>query len=127
MRTGAISLRCKSEFIEMFGDPIASDKWPKRAISDFAEVKIGPFGSVLHKDDCIHGGHPLINPSHIKNGCIEVDLDFTISDEMFASLSAYQMFVGDIVLGRRGEMGRCALVTTDGMLCGTGGHDCSLR
>jgi type I restriction enzyme S subunit len=27
---------------------------------------------------------------------------------------------GDVVLGRRGEMGRCAVVHEDGYLCGTG-------
>jgi type I restriction enzyme S subunit len=30
------------------------------------------------------------------------------------------MHIGDIVLGRRGEMGRCAVVNAEGYLCGTG-------
>ena len=30
------------------------------------------------------------------------------------------MHIGDVVLGRRGEMGRCAVVDAEGYLCGTG-------
>ena len=30
------------------------------------------------------------------------------------------MHTGDIVMGRRGEMGRCAVVPDEGYLCGTG-------
>ena len=30
------------------------------------------------------------------------------------------MHAGDIVMGRRGEMGRCAVVPDEGYLCGTG-------
>ena len=30
------------------------------------------------------------------------------------------MQIGDVVMGRRGEMGRCAVVNESGLLCGTG-------
>ena len=33
---------------------------------------------------------------------------------------SYKLNIGDVVLGRRGEMGRCAVVYEDGLLCGTG-------
>ena len=32
----------------------------------------------------------------------------------------YKLQIGDVVMGRRGEMGRCAVVLEDGLLCGTG-------
>jgi type I restriction enzyme S subunit len=37
-------------------------------------------------------------------------------------LAVYRLRVGDVVMGRRGEMGRCAIVTAreHGFLCGTG-------
>lgn len=111
----------KSRFVEMFGDPITNEKgWPMVTIADVAEIRIGPFGTLLHKEDYISGGHALVNPSHIIDGIIVTDDDLTISDEKYEELSAYHLEHGDIVLGRRGEMGRCAVVYEDGLLCGTG-------
>lgn len=111
----------KSRFIEMFGDPVSNPfKWDKVPLSELADIKIGPFGSLLHKDDYIEDGHPLVNPSHIKDGKIVTDNKFTISDEKFREMDAYHLQIGDVVMGRRGEMGRCAVVTEDGLLCGTG-------
>lgn len=111
----------KSQFIEMFGDPIKNDKgWPIVRLDEVAEIKIGPFGSLLHREDYIEGGHALVNPSHIIEGYIVTDPKLTISEEKFESLSSYELRIGDVVLGRRGEMGRCAVVYDSGMLCGTG-------
>ena len=85
-------------------------------------VFTGPFGSLLHKRDYVENGIPLVNPAHITETGIEPDLRKTVSNESIVRLSAYVMREGDIVIGRRGEMGRCALVTSveDGWLCGTG-------
>ncbi|MBR2132305.1 MAG: restriction endonuclease subunit S, partial [Oscillospiraceae bacterium] len=50
----------KSRFIEMFGDPVSNPYgYPKVPLSELAEIKIGPFGSLLHKEDYIEGGHAL--------------------------------------------------------------------
>lgn len=89
-------------------------------LDEVAEIKIGPFGSLLHKEDYIENGHALINPSHIADGRIAADCKLTVSDAKYAELSSYALRVDDIVLGRRGEMGRCAVVYEDGYLCGTG-------
>ena len=111
----------KARFVEMFGDPVSNPYgYDKVALSDLADIKIGPFGSLLHKEDYIEGGHPLLNPSHIVDGKISPDDKLTISDEKYEELSAYQLKIGDVVMGRRGEMGRCAVVPKDGFLCGTG-------
>ena len=111
----------KSRFIELFGDVINNDKnWPIATMGDVAEIKIGPFGTLLHKEDYIVGGHALVNPSHIIDGKISVDIRLTVSDEKYEELSAYHLKTDDIVLGRRGEMGRCAVVREEGLLCGTG-------
>ena len=105
----------------MFGDLGINDKnWPITRIADIAEIKIGPFGTLLHKEDYISNGHALVNPSHIIDNKICVDPKLTISDEKYDELSAYKLKKNDIVLGRRGEMGRCAVVTEEGLLCGTG-------
>lgn len=111
----------KSRFIELFGDPIRNEKgWPIVTLGEVAEIRIGPFGSLLHREDYIVGGHALVNPSHIIDGNICTDDNLTVSDEKYEELSAYRLSIGDLVLGRRGEMGRCAVVYEDGLLCGTG-------
>ena len=111
----------KVRFVELFGDPILNNKnWPMVTLGEIAELHIGPFGTLLHKEDYISGGHALVNPSHIINGTIRTDDNLTISDSKYEELSAYQLQIGDIVLGRRGEMGRCAVVRVEGLLCGTG-------
>ena len=111
----------KARFVELFGDPVANPHgYEKVALSELAEIKIGPFGSLLHKEDYIEGGHALLNPSHIVDGKVAPDNKLTISEEKYLELSAYHLKNGDVVMGRRGEMGRCAVVPCDGYLCGTG-------
>jgi len=85
-------------------------------------VFTGPFGSLLHKHDYVENGIPLVNPAHISPFGIEPDYRKTVSNETAERLASYIMRAGDIVIGRRGEMGRCALITDveDGWLCGTG-------
>ncbi len=75
---------------------------------------------MLHKEDYISGGHALINPSHIIQGKVTPDANLTVSDEKYLELPAYHLQIGDVVMGRRGEMGRCAVVEKQGLICGTG-------
>ena len=118
---GKLDELVKSRFVEMFGDPVGNDSvWPQKRIKDFCELRIGPFGSSLHKQDYIEGGHALVNPSHIVDGSIVPSANLTISDEKYAQMDSYHLEIGDVVLGRRGEIGRCAVVYEQGYLCGTG-------
>lgn len=96
--------------------------WEEKKLKDIAQVRIGPFGSLLHKKDYISGGIPLVNPIHMIGGKIVANNDYTISDGKAKELSNYLLKVNDIVFARRGEVGRCALVSKDeeGYLCGTG-------
>ena len=111
----------KSRFVEMFGDPVSNPKkWNVCRIREFADVRIGPFGSLLHKEDYIQGGHPLVNPSHMINGKIVPDNDLTLSESKYKELGVYKLRPNDIVIARRGEIGRCALVESEGFFCGTG-------
>lgn len=85
-------------------------------------MSTGPFGSMLHKTDYIEKGIPLVNPANMVNGKIVPSDKMMISEATHRRLSSYILHAGMIVLGRRGEMGRCAVVTEkeDGWLCGTG-------
>lgn len=116
-----LDLLVKSRFVEMFGDLAINERnWPITTLGEIAEIKIGPFGTLLHKENYIPNCHALVNPSHIIDGKIVTDSKLTVSDEKYEELSAYKLFPNDIVLGRRGEMGRCAVVKEEGLLCGTG-------
>lgn len=116
-----LDLLVKSRFVEMFGDLVVNEKkWPITTIGEIAEIKIGPFGTLLHKEDYVPNCHALVNPSHIIDGKIATDSKLTVTDKKYEELSAYKLLPNDIVLGRRGEMGRCAVVTEKGLLCGTG-------
>lgn len=111
----------KSIFYDMFGDlQINERKWPVKVLKDIAAVKIGPFGTLLHKEDYIYNGYPLINPTHIKAGKIQPDIKLSITQEKYDELKDYHLQKGDIVLGRRGAMGRCAVVDIENVICGTG-------
>ena len=92
-------------------------------LSEFLDETItGPFGSSLHKSDYTDNGVAVINPQNILNGEISTSNCNFISYEKAKDLSRYSLQVGDIVLGRRGEMGRCAVVDASEkkMICGTG-------
>ncbi|WP_082695999.1 restriction endonuclease subunit S [Aquitalea pelogenes] len=114
----------RATFLEMFGDPVTNPKgWQQSTLNELCEkIQIGPFGTQLHQEDYISGGIPLVNPTHIVKGSICPDSNLTVRPEKYAELTEYHLKLGDIVVGRRGEMGRCALVTEmeDGYLCGTG-------
>lgn len=86
------------------------------------EVQTGPFGSQLHAEDYADSGWPVINPANIKNGKIVGEGTVRVDDETRSRLSRHVLRAGDIVFGRRGEMGRAGLVgrEEEGWLCGTG-------
>ena len=116
-----LDLLVKSRFVELFGDPASNPhNWERVSLGELAEIKIGPFGTLLHKEDYIPNAHALVNPSHIIDGKIAVDMKLTVSDDKYNELSAYHLNIDDVVMGRRGEMGRCAVVSEVGLLCGTG-------
>ena len=114
----------QSIFLEMFGDPVGNPKeWEMRSLQESGvETKTGPFGSLLHKSEYISGGIPLVNPKHMVKGQVEHSGDETVSEEKAKRLSAYRLKTGDVLMARRGEMGRCVVVQShqNGWLCGTG-------
>lgn len=87
-----------------------------------ATIQTGPFGSQLHEADYVPGGIPLINPAHIVDGRLAPDEESRIDEATAVRLDRHRLQVGDILMGRRGEIGRCALVgpQEQGWVCGTG-------
>jgi len=86
------------------------------------QASTGPFGSMLHKDDYTSEGVPIINPADIKAGRISSAKIKKVSIVTAQRLSSYMLHFGDVIIGRRGEMGRSASIEMqqEGWLCGTG-------
>ena len=86
------------------------------------DICIGPFGSALHKDDYVAGGTPVINPKHIIGQQIYPEETTAITSAKAKELARYKLKENDIILGRRGDMGRSAPIgkREEGWICGTG-------
>lgn len=86
------------------------------------EIKTGPFGSQLHQSDYSSDGTPVVMPKDILEGRLSEFSVARVGSEHVQRLAQHQLQSGDIVYGRRGDIGRCALITEreTGWLCGTG-------
>ena len=99
------------------------DGWVEKRLTQIGgKVLTGPFGSLLHKSDYISHGIPLVNPANIEGNQIVPDFNKTVDQDVLSRLQAYTLRENDIIVGRRGEIGRCAVVQKEqsGWLCGTG-------
>ena len=86
------------------------------------QASTGPFGSMVHKEDYVESGIPIVNPANIIHGNISSEKIKKVSNAAANRLSSYKLKAFDIIIGRRGEMGRSAVVEShqEGWLCGTG-------
>jgi len=101
---------------------VIPEDWEIKKLGELARFRTGPFGSTLHKEDYTNNGIPIVNPMHIVDGNIVATQEMTITAQRASELADFRLWEGDIVIGRRGEMGRCAVVKAvqNGWLCGTG-------
>ncbi len=93
-------------------------------ISDEADgtIRTGPFGSQLHESDYVADGIPVVMPKNIVEGNVSISDIAMIRTEDADRLSQHRLKPGDIVYGRRGDIGRRAYISEreNGWLCGTG-------
>ena len=47
-----------------------TDAWEQRKLGEISEIKTGPFGSILHADDYVSEGVPIITTEHFKTGSL---------------------------------------------------------
>jgi len=101
---------------------VIPEDWEVDKLGTHASFKTGPFGSTLHKSDYTDGGIPVINPMQIVDGKLCPTASMAISEDAARKLAEFRLAAGNVVIGRRGDMGRCAYVGQgqDGWLCGTG-------
>ena len=97
--------------------------WVRTRLGDTqSTISTGPFGTMLHKADYVEDGIPLVNPMNIIGAEIVPSTKMMVSRATKQRLENYVLRKGDVVIARRGELGRCAVVTEaeDGWICGTG-------
>ncbi len=95
---------------------------PSRTLRQYGtEVLTGPFGTVLSASEYVQGGVPLINPTHIKDGRILPEYGVSVTNQAADRIRRHRLAAGDIVMGRKGDVGRSAIVTRreHGWLCGS--------
>ncbi len=120
-RQAVLAAACSGRLTADWREENKVEEWEWSTLSkQDVSVQTGPFGSALHKHDYVSNGVPLINPMHIREGQIFPNADQSVSETKMKELTRYVLRPGDIVLGRRGEMGRAAVVRAPGLMCGTG-------
>ena len=114
-------------FPAKFGDDGLPEGWEMETLGDFAErsggsIQTGPFGSQLHKSDYVESGVPVLMPANLTYSQIKSDGIAYITEEKANSLTKHRCKPGDIIYGRRGDIGRKALISDaqSGWFCGTG-------
>jgi type I restriction enzyme, S subunit len=101
---------------------VIPEDWEVRKLGVMATFRTGPFGSALHRSDYVDDGIPIVNPMQILNGKIVPTRSMAITAGAARKLTDFLLPEGSVVIGRRGDMGRCAVVEREheGWLCGTG-------
>jgi type I restriction enzyme, S subunit len=84
-------------------------------------VLTGPFGTVLSAAEYVDGGVPLINPTHIRRGRLEPELGVSVPQGVADRIKRHKLRPDDVVMGRKGDVGRCAIVppSAAGWICGS--------
>ena len=85
-------------------------------------LQTGPFGSQLKASEYTPTGVPVVMPRDIREQAFVSDSIARIPEARAATLAQHRVEIGDILFGRRGDIGRCALVrdAQKGWVCGTG-------
>ena len=85
-------------------------------------IQTGPFGSQLHQSDYSDDGVPVVMPKDLATLRVSLDSIARIPEHLADELGRHRMQYGDIVFGRRGEIGRRAYIgmRQTGYFCGTG-------
>jgi len=100
--------------------------WPTSTLQQLCiadgGIQTGPFGSQLHQSDYSDEGVPVVMPKDLATMRIDTQTIARIPEHLADELGRHRMQRGDIVFGRRGEIGRRAYIGPRqvGYFCGTG-------
>lgn len=103
---------------------VASVQGKKTKLRDIVDsISTGPFGTMIHKEEYIsEGDYCLVNPQNIIDNKVNYDKISRISKKTAERLVTYKLRENDIVIARRGDLSKCAMITEKDAkcLCGTG-------
>ena len=107
----------KARFIEMFGDlAVPTCKWEKCKLVDACvnsdDIKCGPFGTQLGKDEYTEEGVAVWEIPQINSEFKTLPTHF-VTEKKAVELEAYSIVPGDIAMSRKGNVGRCAVFPTN--------------
>ena len=84
--------------------PEFQGEWKKTTIGEIATIKNGPFGSVLHAEDYVDEGMPIVTTEHFKLGNLPLSKNGIpqVSEDDYCRLKGYMLETDDIVFSRVG-------------------------
>lgn len=84
--------------------PEFQGEWKKTTIGKIATIKNGPFGSVLHAEDYVDEGMPIVTTEHFKSGNLPLSKNGIpqVSEDDYCRLKGYMLETDDIVFSRVG-------------------------
>ena len=87
-------------------------KWEKVKFGDLAIcIQPGPFGSQLHSSDYADEGTPIIMPKDMIDGKISQKDLIRVPDKHLQRLKRHQVFDGDLMVARKGDVRKCVYIT----------------
>ena len=86
--------------------PEFSGEWDITTIGEISNIKNGPFGSVLHAEDYVSDGIPIVTTEHFKSGSLPIVKDGIpqVSEQDYIRLKGYKLQTNDIVFSRVGSV-----------------------
>ena len=86
--------------------PEFQGEWEKTTIGEIATIKNGPFGSVLHAEDYVDEGIPIVTTEHFKSGNLPLSKNGIpqVSEDDYCRLKGYMLETDDIVFSRVGSV-----------------------
>ena len=97
---------------------VAGAPYPRTKLGDLSrskklDIQTGPFGTVLQASSYAKEGTPIVNPVNMVQHQLFVEEGPFLDAKECERLSRYRMKVGDILLGRKGDVGRAVLVVPE--------------
>ena len=74
-------------------------------------IQPGPFGSQLHSSDYAEEGTPIIMPKDTIGGRISHQALIRVPDEHLQRLKRHQVYDGDLMVARKGDVRKCVYIT----------------
>lgn len=89
-------------------------EWKKVKLGDLATtIQPGPFGSQLHSSDYSDEGTPIIMPKDMIDGKVKLDSLARVPEKHLQRLVRHQVFDGDLMVARKGDVRKCIIITKD--------------